>query len=120
MMDSSDSDVSEGSDFEVMESDLESDNDSEYDDMDNSFSDEDFEAEVLPGGWSRIPDIFSDVRPSALPDLDRNYNGVNPAVGFTDSMSALECFKKFVSSDVTEYIADCINDRAKVFFSAAP
>ena len=120
MMESSDNDASEGSDFEVMESELESDDDSESDDMDNSFSEEEYEAEMLSGGWNRVADIFSDTRASALPDLDSNYSGVNPAMGFSDSMSVIECFQKFVSRNVTEYVADCINDRAKVFFQQHP
>lgn len=112
---SSDSDFSE-SDAEYLPDD--SDLDISRSDISDA-SEDDFALAEEPralGGWSRVTHAFDDGRPQPVPALVRNYNDVNPAVGFTNSMSALECFEHFITADVLQYIVTCVNDRANFFF----
>ena len=81
-MSSSESEDYEDSDFELMQSDCEP-SDSSDSDISDDISDDECEGMELPGGWRRVPDIFSDRRPNSLPDLTRDYSDINPNVQFS-------------------------------------
>ncbi|KAG1674316.1 hypothetical protein GQR58_015117 [Nymphon striatum] len=94
LSDSDNSDV----DYEPMESDNETINSYESDDVDISEHEDD--GVMLSDSWKRISDIFSDCRPNSLPELVRNFSGVNPALNCNANNSVLDCFKKFITNDV--------------------
>ncbi|KAG1680512.1 Beta-TrCP [Nymphon striatum] len=70
----------------------------ESDDVDLSEHEDD--GVMLSDSWKRISDIFSDCRPNSLPELVRNFSGVNPALNCNANNSVLDCFKKFITNDV--------------------
>ncbi|KAG1667098.1 Sec1 family domain-containing protein 2 [Nymphon striatum] len=94
LSDSDNSDV----DYEPMESDNETIDSYESDDVDISEHEDD--GVMLSDSWKRISDIFSDCRPNSLPELVRNFSGVNPALNCNANNSVLDCFKKFITNDV--------------------
>ncbi|KAG1667539.1 Lateral signaling target protein 2 [Nymphon striatum] len=94
VIDSDNSDV----DYEPMESDNETIDSYESDDVDLSEHEDD--GVMLSDSWKRISDIFSDCRPNSLPELVRNFSGVNPALNCNANNSVLDCFKKFITNDV--------------------
>ena len=100
-----------GSDYSISEESYNSD--SEDDDRPIAGRD-------LGGGWSRVPDLFSDVRPDEEPEFLSNYIGANPDVGFSNDMSVYDCYKHFITDEVIEYLCQCTNDRAAKFFSDNP
>ncbi|KAG1687427.1 hypothetical protein GQR58_008320 [Nymphon striatum] len=65
-------------DYEPMESDNETIDSYESDDVDLSEHKDD--GVMLSDSWKRISDIFSDCRPNSLPELVRNFSVVNPAL----------------------------------------
>ncbi|KAG1714551.1 Protein zer-1 [Nymphon striatum] len=85
-------------DYEPMESDNETIDSYESDDVDLSEHEDD--GVMLSDSWKRISDIFSDCRPNSLPELVRNFSGVNPALNCNANNSVLDCFKKFITNDV--------------------
>ncbi|KAG1655697.1 Type I inositol 1,4,5-trisphosphate 5-phosphatase [Nymphon striatum] len=85
-------------DYEPMESDNETIDSYESDDVDLSEHEDD--GVMLSDSWKRIADIFSDCRPNSLPELVRNFSGVNPALNCNANNSVLDCFKKFITNDV--------------------
>ncbi|KAG1681236.1 Condensin complex subunit 1 [Nymphon striatum] len=89
-------------DYEPMESDNETIDSYESDDVDLSEHEDD--GVMLSDSWKRISDTFSDCRPNSLPELVRNFSGVNPALNCNANNSVLDCFKKFITNDVI----DCI------------
>ncbi|KAG1658440.1 Vam6/Vps39-like protein [Nymphon striatum] len=100
--DSDNSDV----DYEPMESDNETIDSYESDDVDLSEHEDD--GVMLSDSWKRIADIFSDCRPNSLPELVRNFSGVNPALNCNANNSVLDCFKKFITNDVIVLSCDRI------------
>ncbi|KAG1696643.1 Vacuolar protein sorting-associated protein 52 [Nymphon striatum] len=100
-------------DYEPMESDNETIDSYECDDVDLSEHEDD--GVMLSDSWKRIADIFSDCRPNSLPELVCNFSGVNPALNCNANNSVLDCFKKFITNDVIDYLVKCINERAKHF-----
>ncbi|KAG1675914.1 60S ribosomal protein L10a-2 [Nymphon striatum] len=96
--DSDNSDV----DYEPMESDNETIDSYECDDVDLSEHEDD--GVMLSDSWKRIADIFSDCRPNSLPELVRNFSGVDPALNCNANNSVLDCFKKFITNDVIDYL----------------
>ena len=72
----SSSDNDEDSDF------IPSDGENEISDSeeDSLVSDTECEALELSGRWQCVTDFFADSRPSAVPELLRNFSGVNPDV----------------------------------------
>ncbi|KAG1664289.1 Rho guanine nucleotide exchange factor 3 [Nymphon striatum] len=99
-------------DYEPMESDNETIATYECDDVDLSEHEDD--GVMLSDSWKRIADIFSDCRPNSLPELVCNFSGVNPALNCNANNSVLDCFKKFITNDVIDYLVKCINDRANI------
>ncbi|KAG1680273.1 Proteasome adapter and scaffold protein ECM29 [Nymphon striatum] len=89
-------------DYEPMESDNETIDSYECDDVDLSEHEDD--GVMLSDSWKRIADIFSDCRPNSLPELVRNLSGVNPALNCNINNSVLDCFKKFITNDVIDYL----------------
>ncbi|KAG1691838.1 Cytokine receptor [Nymphon striatum] len=85
-------------DYKPMESDNETIDSYESDDVDLSEHEDD--GVMLSDSWKRISDIFSDCRPNSLPELVRNFSGVNPALNCNANNSVLDCFKKFITNDV--------------------
>ncbi|KAG1714465.1 hypothetical protein GQR58_001467 [Nymphon striatum] len=65
-------------DYEPMESDNETIDSYESDNVDLSEHEDD--GVMLSDSWKRIADIFSDCRPNSLPELVRNFSGINPAL----------------------------------------
>ncbi|KAG1652889.1 Protein AATF [Nymphon striatum] len=89
-------------DYEPMESDNETIDSYECDDVDLSEHEDDG---VMPSdSWKRIADIFSDCRPNSLLELVHNFSGVNPALNCNANNSVLDCFKKFITNDVIDYL----------------
>ncbi|KAG1677681.1 Type I inositol 1,4,5-trisphosphate 5-phosphatase [Nymphon striatum] len=97
-------------DYEPMESDNETIDSYESDDVDLSEHEDD--GVMLSDSWKRIADIFSDCRPNSLPELVRNFSGVNPALNCNANNSVLDCFKKFITNDVIVYCALSWSDTA--------
>ena len=64
--------------------------------------------------------MFADSRPSAVPELLRNFSGANPGIAFTSDMTVEECFEKFIADDVVSYLCRCVNDRASKYFTDNP
>ncbi|KAG1660333.1 hypothetical protein GQR58_022071 [Nymphon striatum] len=89
-------------DNEPMESDNETIDSYECDDVDLSEHEDD--GVMLSDSWKRIADIFSDCRPNSLPELVLNLSGVNPALNCNTNNSVLDCFKKFITNDVIDYL----------------
>ena len=112
----SSSDNNEDSDF------IPSDGENEISDSeeDSLVSDTKCEALELSGRWQRVTDFFADSRPNAVPELLRNFSGVNPDVAFTSDMTKSECFQQFITDDVVSYLCRCVNDRADKFFADNP
>ncbi|KAG1712233.1 hypothetical protein GQR58_002406 [Nymphon striatum] len=86
-------------DYEPMES---------YESDDADLSEHEDDGVMLSGSWKRISDIFSDCRPNSLPELVRNFSGVNPALNCNANNSVLDCFKKFITNDVIVLSCDRI------------
>ncbi|KAG1690305.1 RNA-binding protein lark [Nymphon striatum] len=63
--------------YEPMESDNETIDSYESDDV---LSEHEDDSVMLSDSWKRIADIFSDCRPNSLPELVRNFSGINPAL----------------------------------------
>ncbi|KAG1701248.1 Phosphatidylinositol 4,5-bisphosphate 5-phosphatase A [Nymphon striatum] len=84
--DSDNSDV----EYEPMESDNETIDSYESDDV---LSEHEDDSVMLSDSWKRIADIFSDCRPNSLPELVRNFSGINPALNCNANNSILENFK---------------------------
>ncbi|KAG1669413.1 Vacuolar protein sorting-associated protein 11 [Nymphon striatum] len=102
--DSDNSDV----EYEPMESDNETIDSYESDDV---LSEHEDDSVMLSDSWKRIADIFSDCRPNSLPELVRNFSGINPALNCNANNSILENFKKFITNDVINYLVK--NDSKK-------
>ncbi|KAG1650089.1 Fanconi anemia group D2 protein [Nymphon striatum] len=104
------SDVVNNSDveYEPMESDNETIDSYESDDV---LSEHEDDSVMLSDSWKRIADIFSDCRPNSLPELVRNFSGINPALNCNANNSILENFKKFITNDVINYLVK--NDSKK-------
>ncbi|KAG1657984.1 hypothetical protein GQR58_023181 [Nymphon striatum] len=85
-------------DSETLQSDNETIDSYESDDVDLSEHEDD--GVMLSDSWKRISDIFSDCRPNSLLELVRNFSGVNPALNCNANNSVLDCFKKFITNDV--------------------
>ncbi|KAG1686097.1 Mediator of RNA polymerase II transcription subunit 14 [Nymphon striatum] len=83
--------------YEPMESDNETIDSYESDDV---LSEHEDDSVMLSDSWKRIADIFSDCRPNSLPELVRNFSGINPALNCNANNSILENFKKFITNDV--------------------
>ncbi|KAG1673135.1 Exosome complex component RRP45 [Nymphon striatum] len=97
-------------DYEPMESDNETIDSYESDDVDLSEHEDD--GVMLSDSWKRIADIFSDCRPNSLPELVRNFSGVNPALNCNANNSVLDCFKKFITNDVIDYLVNLVQEIA--------
>ncbi|KAG1692015.1 Autophagy-related protein 16-1 [Nymphon striatum] len=82
--------------YEPMESDNETIDSYESDDV---LSEHEDDSVMLSDSWKRIADIFSDCRPNSLPELVRNFSGINPALNCNANNSILENFKKFITND---------------------
>ncbi|KAG1657352.1 Ectonucleoside triphosphate diphosphohydrolase 4 [Nymphon striatum] len=82
--------------YEPMESDNETIDSYESDDV---LSEHEDDSVMLSDSWKRIADIFSDCRPNSLPELVRNFSGINPALNCNADNSILENFKKFITND---------------------
>ncbi|KAG1714892.1 Vacuolar protein sorting-associated protein 8 [Nymphon striatum] len=82
--------------YEPMESDNETIDSYESDDV---LSEHEGDSVMLSDSWKRIADIFSDCRPNSLPELVRNFSGINPALNCNANNSILENFKKFITND---------------------
>ncbi|KAG1687338.1 Activating molecule in BECN1-regulated autophagy protein 1 [Nymphon striatum] len=82
-------------DYEPMESDNETIDSYESDDVDLSEHEDD--GVMLSDSWKRISDIFSDCRPNSLPELVRNFSGVNPALNCNANNSVLD-YKELVAT----------------------
>ncbi|KAG1705095.1 hypothetical protein GQR58_003887 [Nymphon striatum] len=87
--------------YEPMESDNETIDSYESDDV---LSEHEDDSVMLSDSWKRIADIFSDCRPNSLPELVRNFSGINPALNCNANNSILEIFKKFITNDVINYL----------------
>ncbi|KAG1673118.1 Spectrin beta chain [Nymphon striatum] len=87
-------------DYEPMESDNETIDSYESDDV---LSEHEDDSVMLSDSWKRIADIFSDCRPNSLPELVRNFSGINPALNCNANNSILEIFQKFITNDHDEY-----------------
>ncbi|KAG1702404.1 Inositol-3-phosphate synthase 1-A [Nymphon striatum] len=83
-------------DYEPMESDETIDS---YE-SDDVLSEHEDDGVMLSDSWKRIADIFSDCRPNSLPELVRNFSGINPALNCNANNSVLEMFKKFDSKNI--------------------
>ncbi|KAG1692016.1 Autophagy-related protein 16-1 [Nymphon striatum] len=94
--------------YEPMESDNETIDSYESDDV---LSEHEDDSVMLSDSWKRIADIFSDCRPNSLPELVRNFSGINPALNCNANNSILENFKKFITNDVINYLVK--NDSKK-------
>ena len=112
--DSTDSD----SEYEI-ESEIETDTDFSASELED---DELYENEpaVISNEFVRISDAFEDERPDPVPVLLREFDGVNPAIGFENSLSINEFFEKFMSAEIISYIVECTNARAAAFFREKP
>ncbi|KAG1679563.1 Neuralized-like protein 4 [Nymphon striatum] len=84
--------------YEPMESDNETIDSYESDDV---LSEHEDDSVMLSDSWKRIADIFSDCRPNSLPELVRNFSGINPALNCNANNSILENFKKFITNDIS-------------------
>ncbi|KAG1698522.1 Pre-mRNA-splicing factor ATP-dependent RNA helicase DHX16 [Nymphon striatum] len=93
-------------DYEPMESDNETIDSYESDDVD--LSEHEDAGVMLSDSWKKISDIFSDCRPNSLLELVRNFSGVNPALNCNANNSVLDCFKKFITNDVIVLSCDRI------------
>ncbi|KAG1670918.1 Methionine aminopeptidase 2 [Nymphon striatum] len=82
--------------YEPMESDNETIDSYESDDV---LSEHEDDSVMLSDSWKRIANIFSDCRPNSLPELVRNFSGINPALNCNANNSILENFKKFITND---------------------
>ncbi|KAG1656190.1 Proprotein convertase subtilisin/kexin type 5 [Nymphon striatum] len=66
--------------YEPMESDNETIDSYESGDV---LSEHEDDSVMLSDSWKRIADIFSDCRPNSLPELVRNFSGINPALNLS-------------------------------------
>ncbi|KAG1714544.1 Poly(A) RNA polymerase, mitochondrial [Nymphon striatum] len=87
--------------YEPIESDNETIDSYESDDVLSVHEDD---SVMLSDSWKRIADIFSDCRPNSLPELVRNFSGINPALNCNANNSILENFKKFITNDINDQI----------------
>ncbi|KAG1697720.1 E3 ubiquitin-protein ligase Ubr3 [Nymphon striatum] len=99
-------------DYEPMESDNETIDSYERDDVDLSKHEDD--GVMLSDSWKRIADIFSACRPNSLPELVRNFSGVNPALNCNANNSVLDCFKKFITNDREQMFRSQTNSKLAV------
>ncbi|KAG1667801.1 hypothetical protein GQR58_018228 [Nymphon striatum] len=111
--DSDNSDV----EYEPMESDNETIDSYESDDV---LSEHEDDSVMLSDSWKRIADIFSDCRPNSLPELVRNFSGINPALNCNANNSILENFKKFITNDVINYLVKNDSKKNRNARSAGP
>ncbi|KAG1673121.1 Spectrin beta chain [Nymphon striatum] len=81
-------------DYEPMESDNETIDSYESDDV---LSEHEDDSVMLSDSWKRIADIFSDCRPNSLPELVRNFSGINPALNCNANNSILEIFQNMMN-----------------------
>ncbi|KAG1652941.1 Apolipophorin [Nymphon striatum] len=104
-------------DYEPVESDNETIDSYESNDVDLSEHEDD--GVMLSDSWKRIADIFSDCRPNSLPELVLNFSGVNPALNCNANNSVLDCFKKFITN-VKTFLNDSKKNRIARSAGATP
>lgn len=101
-------------DFEDEDSD---DLSEEFEDEEEEFSED--EALEMEGGWTLIPDLFSDKREDPLPD----YLGAPCGISETHKdrvASPGSAFKQFLDREVIEKLCEWTNKRAEMFFAQHP